>query len=223
MKRWILDLREELLATWTKNNIPPSIGRDKEKIINGFSKLNSYNIEKLWIEDENYPSQIGFIKNFSKLASPINQFFPFMLKTKIKGKSVYDWFSDENLELMFVREIVRAVRFDKMYSFSKYLDEDFTKWYKKTNHENIGYWLEPQVREPSDGRTFLTIKDTEKLLKNKMLEPFDFRNEVKIVGDEKTIGYKIRVYEKHQKVFPNIIQVFRLGLGQPVFAIESES
>jgi len=214
LKRWILDLREELLATWTKNNIPPSIGRDKAKIINGFSKLNSYNVEKLWIEDENYPSQIGFIKNFSKLASPINQFFPFMLKTKIKGKSVYDWFSDENLELMFVREIVRAVRFDKMYSFSKYLDEDFSKWYKKTNHENIGYWLEPQIREPSDGRTFLTIQDTKKLLKNKILEPFDFRNEVKIVGDEKTIGYKIRVYEKHQKVFPNIIQVFRLGFGQ---------
>ena len=44
--RWILDLREELLATWTKNNIPPSIGRDKERIINGFSKLNSYDIEK---------------------------------------------------------------------------------------------------------------------------------------------------------------------------------
>jgi len=35
---------------------------------------------------------------------------------------MYDWFSDEDLILEFRRTMVRALRHDGMYSFSKYLN-----------------------------------------------------------------------------------------------------
>ena len=214
LKEWILALRNELYTIWRDRDIPPSIGKDKNQIIKQFSKLKLYEVDKLFFTDKYYPNHLGFIKNFTKLASPINQFFPSMLKTKINGKSMWDWFENDNLKRDFIREIVRAVRFDKMYSYSEYLKDDFVKWYDENNHEEIGYWLEPQKIISTDLSTYLSLSEI-KLLKDFKLKDEDFRNDVKIDGDEPTIGYKVRVYEKHQKVFPNIIQVFRLGLGQP--------
>ena len=69
---------------------------------------------------------LGIIQNFNKDASVVNQFFPTMLKTKISsgksaedGLSIYDHFSDPELEDKFVRIMKRAVKRDSMYSWSR--------------------------------------------------------------------------------------------------------
>ena len=147
-KEWIDNLKSELLRIWDETNTPPSIGKTENEIIKSFDKLSDYDVNKLFYEDSNYPDFIGFIKNFTKIGSPVNQFFPYMLKTKIGGRSMYDWFSREDLSQEFRRTIVRTCKNDGMYLYTK-----------KENGK--------------------------------------------------------RVYDKTEKVFPKIIQVFRLGLGQP--------
>ena len=69
---------------------------------------------------------MGIIQNFNKDASVVNQFFPTMLKTKISigksaenGLSIYDHFSDPELEEKFVHIMKRAVKRDSMYSWSR--------------------------------------------------------------------------------------------------------
>ena len=92
---------------------------------------------------------------------------------------MWDWFENDNLKRDFIREIVRAVRFDKMYSYSEYLKDDFVKWYDENNHEEIGYWLEPQKIISTDLNTYLSLSEI-KLLKDFKLKDEDFRNDVKI-------------------------------------------
>ena len=167
-KEWIDDLKSELLQIWDETHTPPSIGKSEKDIIKSFDKLSDYDVNQLFYEDSNYPDFIGFIKNFTKIGSPVNQFFPNMLKTKIGGKSMYDWFSNKDLSQEFRRTMVRACKWDGMYGYTKVMN----KGDEKSLKDNQDYWVEPS----SD---------------------------------------KIRVYDKTEKVFPKIIQIFRLGLGQP--------
>ena len=167
-KEWIDDLKSELLQIWDETHTPPSIGKSENDIIKSFDKLSEYDVNKLFYEDSNYQDYIGFIKDFSKIGSPVNQWFPNMLKTKIGSKSMYDWFSNKDLSQEFRRTMVRACKWDGMYSYTKVMN----KGDEKSLKENQDYWI-----EPSDD--------------------------------------KIRVYDKSEKVFPKIIQIFRLGLGQP--------
>ena len=120
-KEWCDDLKSEILNVWNEQNIPPYIGKTEDEIIKSFSKLKSYDITQFYHASYGDKDQDGFIKNFSKVGSSVNQFFPHMLKTKINGKSMYDWFSNDELTIQFRRTMVRALRLDGMYSFSQYL------------------------------------------------------------------------------------------------------
>ncbi len=225
LKDWIDEIKSELLKMWDEENIPPSIGKSESKIIKSFSKLKLYDLNRLWYEDNNYPDYLGFIKNFTKIGSSVNQWFPSMLKTKLKGKSMYDWFSNDELSIPFRRTMVRALRLDGLYSFSSYLkvkngenhSKFFQKWVSELNG-NTGYWLEPQktpIPDENNPNLFLNTTDTKKLLKREILTSYDFRNSVEINGQDETYGYMVRTYDKSENIFPNIIQIFRLGLGQP--------
>tara|TARA_B100002052_G_C15832281_1_gene575949 strand:+ start:103 stop:1503 length:1401 start_codon:yes stop_codon:yes gene_type:complete len=107
---WVYELRDELLKIWDDEEIPPSVGKDEKDIVEDWKKLTDYDVEKFWVEDENYPEYLGFIKNFSKLGSSVNQFFPAMLKTRISGKSMYDYFSNDNLKIDFLRTMVHCFK-----------------------------------------------------------------------------------------------------------------
>jgi hypothetical protein len=100
-----------------------------------------------------------------------------MLKTKLKGKSMYDWFSNDELSIPFRRTMVRALRLDGLYSFSSYLKvkngENHSKFFQQFVSElngNTGYWLEPQKTPFPDWNNpnlFLNTTDTKKLLKRR--------------------------------------------------------
>lgn len=221
LSQWVDDLRNEILERWNKYNSPPVIGKSKEQIIKSFSKLQDYPVEDLFIEDENYPHHLGFIKNFTK--TPINQFFPSMYKTRLNTQpSIYDFFSNTGLRLDFKRQIVRNVRFDMMYLYSKYLttpngrnnSEFFKTWLKRLD-ENTGFFLEginPVELNGSSNKVYLPHSEVKKLRKNGILDDFDFRNVV-VVDDTEPKGYFVRYYSKTERIIPKILQVFRIGLG----------
>ena len=119
---WVDELRNELLDKWD-DGLPPYIGTDTDKIIDRFKKLKDYDMSDMFFDDVLYPDYIGFIKNFSKMGNGVNQFFPALLKSRIHGKSIHDYLSNENLWLDFKHTIVQKVRFDKMFQFSKYVSK----------------------------------------------------------------------------------------------------
>lgn len=123
---WARLLRKEVTEQWDERGTPPVIGRDEGGIIKKFNKLKS-NPSDYWEKDlSGDETSLGIIKNFNKDASVVNQFFPTMLKTKISsgksadnGLSIYDHFSDPDMEEKFVRIMKRAVKRDSMYSWSR--------------------------------------------------------------------------------------------------------
>ena len=114
---WARLLRKEVTEQWDDRGTPPVIGKNEEGIIKNFKKLKS-NPAKYWEKDLSGDEEsLGIIKNSNKDASVVNQFFPTMLKTKIStgksadnGLSIYDHFSDPNMEDKFVRIMKRAVK-----------------------------------------------------------------------------------------------------------------
>lgn len=123
---WARLLRKEVTEQWDERGTPPVIGKNEQGIINNFKKLKS-NPADYWEKDLSGDKEsLGIIKNFNKDASVVNQFFPTMLKTKISigksaegGLSIYDHFSDPNMEDKFVHIMKRAVKRDSMYSWSR--------------------------------------------------------------------------------------------------------
>ena len=123
---WARLLRKEVTKQWDERGTPPVIGKNEKGIIKNFKKLKS-NPAKYWKKDTSGDEEsLGVIQNFNKDASVVNQFFPTMLKTKISvgksadnGLSIYDHFSDPNMEDKFVHIMKRAVKRDSMYSWSR--------------------------------------------------------------------------------------------------------
>ena len=94
---WIDELRDYVITQWDDNHQPPVIGQNEEDIIRKWSKLHEVNV------NEFFDKKTGVIRNFNKLASGVNQFFPTMLKTKIStgvssdnAHSIYDMFSEDD-------------------------------------------------------------------------------------------------------------------------------
>ena len=123
---WAKLLRKEVTEQWDVSGTPPVIGKDEDGIINSFKKLKSNPADYLEKDLSGDDESLGIIQNFNKDASVVNQFFPTMLKTKITigksadgGLSIYDHFSDPNLEETFVKIMRRAVKRDSMYSWSR--------------------------------------------------------------------------------------------------------
>lgn len=214
-------MRQELLDKWD-DGCPPYIGIDVGEIKERFKKLKEYDISDFYVEDELYNDYDGFIRNFTKIATSVNQFFPSILKSRVNGYSIYDYLSNENLWSDFRYTIVQKVRFDKMFSYSSYLvntapgsDEDFfLDWYKSLDKQ---FWFEDfnfnQMNEKL-GRLKLRSSFV-KNLQNEVIKqvlPYNNHKGFNPNGDE--THYTIRYYEKDQRLFPKMFQVLRLGLGQ---------
>lgn len=220
LSKWVDELRNEIVELWD-TGIPPTIGKSKEGIIKSFRKLKEYPVENLFFQDKNYPHHLGFIKNNTKTG--VNQFFPAMYETKIdRQPSIYDFFTKKDLQQRFKRHIVRNVRFDGMYSYSRYLinqngqnHTDFFREWKNDLNGETGFWLEVAQSENNDispKKVWLDTKSVKKLLKMDFLRSFDLRN-VMDFDENEPQGYYVRFYDKQKKVIQGLLQIFRIGLG----------
>ena len=236
-------MRVELLKIWDEGR-PPYVGLSEDDIIEKFKQLENYDTADFFVEDELYKDYVGFIRNFSKIGTGVNQFFPALLKSKVNGYSIYDYLSNEELFRDFKYTIVQKVRFDKMYSYSKYFDN------KMTFNRDDGSVVELSYEDNDEEGWELfeeVLKDYENSVKHPIgfwIEDYDFNKKNKELGrmrfskkhiqsldlDTKyhqytdnrrgfnQLGdekyYAIRMYEKDTFLFPKIFQVLRLGLGQ---------
>ena len=120
LNTWIDDLRHHVITQWDDEGQPPVIGKNEDEIIRGWSKLRDFDVDSFYNEKHNV------VKNFSKMASGINQFFPTMLKTKISSgvnsegaTSIYDMFKEDDLKDKFKKAMFRGLFKDSMYSYGK--------------------------------------------------------------------------------------------------------
>ena len=224
VSKWVDELRNELLDKWNDGQ-PPYIGTDTKTIIERFKKLNDYDLSDMFLEDELYPDYLGFIKNFSRMGNGVNQFFPAILKSRINGKSIHDYLSNENLFLEFKYTIVQKVRFDKMFQFSKYVVrenetdekdwESFTKLLKMD--DNIGFWFEDyEFNQKNDElhRLKLPSSIVKELLEHPKYGVQSGINRVGFNTNGNEEHFTIRYYKKDTKVFPEMFQTLRVGLNQ---------
>ena len=123
---WARTLRGEVTSQWDEYGTPPVIGKDEAGIIKSFSKLKSNPCDFRQKDLTGDKESLGIIQNFNKDASVVNQFFPTMLKTKISsgvssdsGRSIYDSFKEDDLKDNFKKAMMRSIRRDSMYSYSK--------------------------------------------------------------------------------------------------------
>jgi len=257
---WARTLRKEVTEQWDERGTPPVIGKNEKGIITSMKKLKS-NSADYWEKDLSGDSgSLGIIKNFNKDASVVNQFFPTMLKTKISigksadgGLSIYDHFSDPDMEDKFVKIMKRSVKRDSMYSWSRSIvnkrdenpfwngqtgydfvkevhdgkifngkysnysivlakvKEDTLENYGTFNAEYVGfsnlYLSADEVNELKDGGY---LNQTQLSNIDKIEPSYELKD-----GTKKNYHYLIRWYDKTVGIFPKILQVFRLGCGQP--------
>lgn len=243
---WLDALRAEVLRQWDNEGIPPVIGRNEDELIDDFKKLRSYNVRQFFLPDPD--GELGVVRNFNKDGSGVNQFFPTMLKTKISvgkssdgGKSIYDHFKDDDLKQTFKNSMMRLVRRDAMYSYSKsvqvdksnnpkdlpYNGESGADWLRKYKRGlKYGIWIYKWKKKQGHEDFLLLSVDEIKELYNEgvlddsnivNLEPLDELSDTEHLKSGKVnhFVFTIRYYDKEIRVFPKALQVFRLGLGQP--------
>jgi hypothetical protein len=183
-----------------------------------------------------------------------------MLKTKISigktadnGLSIYDHFSDPNMEDKFIKVMKRSVKRDSMYSWSRSIvdnRDDNPFWNGQSaipfikdvydgkvfngKYSNIDIWISKVKTRTIDNydnlnqddigvnNLYLKAEQVQKLkddgyLNNTQLSNIDVieSSHTSEAGTTTTYIYQIRWYVKNQGIFPKIIQVFRLGCGQP--------
>ena len=103
-------MRQELLDKWDEG-CPPYIGIKVGEIKERFKKLKEYDISDFYTDDELYNDYDGFIRNFTKIATSVNQFFPALLKSRVNGYNIYDYLSNKNLWTDFRYTIVQNIIF----------------------------------------------------------------------------------------------------------------
>jgi hypothetical protein len=121
--------------------------------------------------------------------------------------------------------MVRNIRFDGMYSWTKYLSnpngvndsEFFQKWIYDLD-KSTGFYLEGvnhSIKDENRQKVYLSKGMTKKLHNNGILCDEDFRNIIDY--DENEIdGYNVRYYNKNQKLIPPLLQILRCGMGTQV-------
>jgi hypothetical protein len=169
--QWIDLLRHEVITQWDNEEspTPPTIGKLEEGIVKALSQLRSYDISNFFSEDPDDEHSYGMVANFSKNSGTVNQFFPTMLKTRITtgvntegAKSIYDYFSKEELRDAFKHTMIRALIKDSMCSYTKSLrhdkndeidwsgDSGETFFEKYGNDPDIGVFIRPYMDKDLD-------------------------------------------------------------------------
>lgn len=119
-KRWVLGVRDYILQLWEEGGNPLAVGKEEEGIIEEFEKLQAWPIWKYLLHDS---TGSPCIVNNDNTGTAVNQFFPGIMKTRIKHSSgnptsPYDAFKNRDVDRL-TREVKKALKCDKNYIFSK--------------------------------------------------------------------------------------------------------
>jgi hypothetical protein len=241
-RNWCKELREVVVYSWDELGIPPRVGYNEQEIIQQFKNISLFPVHKMLIKDD-ISKKKDVIRNTNVLGNSVNQFFPSMMKTRINysddsesGRSIYDFFSLDELFDRFCTYAYRHFKRDSFYHYSvpvKANDKDqynnypisdngidwilkFEKDYR--NRDKYDYWLSPVDSDKSytgynediKSRKFLSITDADILTLGQNIPLHCQTN----IDYKDTNHYQIRAYEKGQKLFPIGLKAFRVSFCQ---------
>ncbi len=241
-RQWVIDLRKKVVYLWDEKGNPPRVGYNEQEIIDQFNEMTSFPVWKFEDTDE-LTGEKDVIRNTSVVGNAVNQWFPTMMKTRInytkdveKGKSIYDYFAKEELLDTFVTYASRHFKRDSFYHYStpvqvgKLIEigslklipnttEEFIEWFETKARKNNthDYWLEPTeedkeytgYNEELKNQKYLFISRADIIKHN--IPPQCITN---IDAKEGVTTYRIRIYEKGQKLFPIGLKAFRVSFCQ---------
>lgn len=238
---WCIKLRKEVVYAWDELGTPPVIGKTKENILDIINKMIGYDENKIMRTDELTGKEDVIYNTETQTSGVINGFFPTMMKVKInytkdasKGRSIYDFFAKDELLSTFITYATRHFKRDSFYHYSlpiKHGDtsdpilcsETGKEWIEKfeslkRQYGTHDYWLAPTEEDSEYTGYNEALKGVKYLLLTKAeIEAFSF----KIPGHcktninyDKSELYRIRYYEKGQKLFPLGFKAFRISYCQ---------
>jgi hypothetical protein len=242
-REWVIAMRKEVVHIWDVHEMPPRIGFTKEEAREQFLLLQTFPCREKFLTKDYITGDTNVIRNTSVLGNAINDWFPTMMKTKInytkdesKGKSIYDYFANDDLLESFMTYASRHFKRDSFYHYSlaAYANdhenqqnqpvastavewiEKFEKNYRGKNTHD--YWL--CVKDDEDEYTgynedikardylYLTKAEVESL-------PIPYQCKVNLNGWKKASTCQIRVFEKNKhKIFPVGLKAFRISYCQ---------
>ena len=240
-RNWVINLRKTVVHLWDEKGNPPRVGYDEDEIIEQFNKMTSFPVHEFLVEDE-YTNTKDVIRNTSVIGNAVNQWFPTMMKTRInytkdvnKGKSIYDYFAKDSLLDTFVTYASRHFKRDSFYAYSQqvkvgqkidqigslyyYVKDgvDFIRWFEENArvYGTHDYWIESKEDQDYTGYNeelkttkFLTL--TKDQLDSLNIPKHCLTNAL----HKQTNSFRIRLYEKGQRLFPVGLKAFRVSFCQ---------
>ncbi len=118
---WIDHMRREILTVWDSRGIPPLVGNTEDQIVREFRELSKASASDVEQSDEDGGRILADKRHLGHAA---NQFFPSMLKARIRdggeqsAYSVYDLFADRRFRRRMQNGCRRHFRHDSFYLYS---------------------------------------------------------------------------------------------------------
>jgi hypothetical protein len=164
-RTWCIELRQVIVYAWDELGIPPRVGYNENEIKSQFKKMGNFPVHEFWTIDE-ITGEKNVIRNTNITGNAVNQFFPSMMKTRINytnddsdGKSIYDFFAQDELLDRFITYATRHFKRDSFYHYSlplKVMDksmygklpvvdnyDDFYYSFINKCDKEYDYWLSP--------------------------------------------------------------------------------
>jgi len=240
---WIIELRKQIVKNWNEKGNPPRVGYNEQEIIDQFNEMTSFPVWKFEETDE-LTKEKDVIRNTSAVGNAVNQWFPTMMKTKINyskkienGKSIYDYFARDDLLKNFLIYAARHFKRDSFYHHSLPVHsgdriqigtshctpttpKEFIDWFETIarGYETHDYWLDPTEKENYTGYNvnLKASKDVEFIITRDNIEQLKIpKNCLTNIDAKKNVNtYRIRLYEKGQKLFPAGFRAFRVSFCQ---------
>jgi hypothetical protein len=240
-RKWVLDMRKEVVRLWDENGQPPRVGYNEQEIIDQLNQMSSFPVGKFLVKDE-YTDEDNVIRNTSVVGNVVNQWFPTMMKTRInytkdveKGKSIYDYFAKDELYETFVTYATRHFKRDSFYHYSTPINvgenitigslvqkvesvEQFVDWFesKARAYDTHDYWIEPNSGENDYTGYNEDLKNQKYILISKEeLLKLNVPNNCKTNVEHKDAQmFRVRLFKKGHKVFPSGLKAFRISFCQ---------
>jgi tRNA1(Val) A37 N6-methylase TrmN6 len=202
---YIFKVRESLKTVWVDDLIPPTSGKDLKEIIEDLNTLKSRDYSETIIpsNDKNYEFIIDC--NYRD-GSSCNQFFPQLYRVKTKNYSLWDLLNDKENELIWLRTMVRNLKCDYLYQFSKRMNNKSE--IEQINLDEFGFLI-----QHSDTNSEITFTKEEliELRDIGILQNYHIEN---IESDFKLYKFfEIRYFKKGIRVFTKLIHTLRVSFN----------
>ncbi len=241
-REWCIELRKVVVDLWDNHGLPPRVGFTEKETVEQFKKMLNFPVHEFEQVDL-LTGEKNVIRNTSVIGNAVNDWFPTMMKTRItystkeKARSIYDYFSREELLETFITYATRHFKRDSFYHYSSPISvgdeikigsfrhkvttaEEFISWFEGNSNilRKFGwdYWLCGVKADKKYTGYTPSLKEKNNLIiqLNDLLIPKIPVKSLENVDWDRWDTYTIRLYQYGQKLFPSGLKAFRISFCQ---------